>query len=148
MPIFALWAVDGKLTSSGFCSPLFTKQPLKADWCRVDKIKLGFSFLLLAAGIAGFYYLRDSALVIRVLAVLSGLVLAAVTISFTSQGKRFYTFSKESSEETKKVVWPNRKETAQTTGIVFAFVLVMAVFLWMVDAGLLLAVRYLMGQEA
>ena len=47
----------------------------------------------------------------------------------------------------KKVVWPSRKETMQTTGIVFAFVLVMAIFLWMVDAGLLLAVKYLMGQE-
>ena len=46
-----------------------------------------------------------------------------------------------------RVVWPSRKETVQTTGIVFAFVLVMAIFLWMVDAGLLLAVKYLMGQE-
>lgn len=86
-------------------------------------------------------------MVIRVIAVLSGLVLAAVTVGFTAQGKQFYAFSRESSEETKKVVWPSRKETVQTTGIVFAFVLVMAIFLWMVDAGLLLAVKYLMGQE-
>lgn len=86
-------------------------------------------------------------MVIRVIAVLSGLVLAAVTVWFTAQGKQFYAFSRESSEETKKVVWPSRKETLQTTGIVFAFVLVMAIFLWMVDAGLLLAVKYLMGQE-
>ena len=113
----------------------------------MDKIKLGFALLLLIAGIAGFYYLRDSAMVIRVVAVLSGLVLAAVTVWFTTQGKQFSEFSRESSEETKKVVWPSRKETVQTTGIVFAFVLVMAIFLWMVDAGLLLAVRYLMGQE-
>ena len=113
----------------------------------MDKIKLGFALLLLIAGIAGFYYLRDSAMVIRVVAVLSGLVLAGVTVWFTAQGKQFYAFSRESSEETKKVVWPSRKETVQTTGIVFAFVLVMAIFLWMVDAGLLLAVKYLMGQE-
>ena len=113
----------------------------------MDKIKLGFAVLLLIAGIAGFYYLRDSAMVIRVVAVLSGFVLAAVTAWFTTQGKQFYAFSRESSEETKKVVWPSRKETVQTTGIVFAFVLVMAIFLWMVDAGLLLAVKYLMGQE-
>ena len=113
----------------------------------VDKIKLGFALLLLAAGIAGFYYLGDSAMVIRVISVLGGMVFAAAMFSFTSQGRRFYAFSRESADETQKVVWPNRKETMQTTGIVFAFVVIMALFLWMVDAGLLFAVKYLMGQE-
>ena len=113
----------------------------------MDKIKLGFALLLLIAGIAGFYYLRDGAMVIRVISVLSGVVLAGVVVWFTAPGKQFYAFSRESAEETRKVVWPSRKETLQTTGIVFVFVLVMAIFLWMVDAGLLLAVRYLMGQE-
>jgi len=108
---------------------------------------LGFALLLLIAGIAGFYYLRESAMVLRVISVLSGIVLAVVVVWFTSPGKQFYAFARESSDETRKVVWPSRKETLQTTGIVFAFVLVMAIFLWMVDAGLLLAVRYLMGQE-
>ena len=113
----------------------------------MDKIKLGFALLLLIAGIAGFYFLRESAMVLRVISVLSGIVLAEVVVWFTSPGKQFYAFARESSDETRKVVWPSRKETLQTTGIVFAFVLVMAIFLWMVDAGLLLAVRYLMGQE-
>jgi preprotein translocase subunit SecE len=113
----------------------------------VDKIKLGFALLLLIAGIAGFYYLRDSAMVLRVISVLAGIILAVVMVWFTPQGRQFYAFSRESSEETRRVVWPSRKETVQTTGIVFAFVLVMAIFLWMVDAGLLLAVKYLMGQE-
>ena len=110
-------------------------------------MKLGFALLLLIAGIAGFYYLRDSAMVLRVIAVLAGIVLAVVVVWFTPQGKQFYAFSRESSEETRRVVWPSRKETMQTTGVVFAFVVVMAIFLWMVDAGLLLAVKYLMGQE-
>lgn len=113
----------------------------------MDKIKLGFALLLLIAGIAGFYYLRDSAMVLRVISVLAGITLAVAVMWFTPQGKQFYAFSKESSEETRRVVWPSRKETMQTTGVVFAFVLVMAIFLWMVDAGLLLAVKYLMGQE-
>jgi preprotein translocase subunit SecE len=112
----------------------------------VDKIKLGFALLLLAAGIAGFYYLRDSAMVIRVVSVLLGFILATTVAWFTVQGKQFYTFSRESSEETKKVVWPNRKETVQMTGLVFAFVVVMAIFLWMVDAGLLLLVKSVMGR--
>ena len=108
---------------------------------------MGFALLLLIAGIAGFYYLSDSAMVIRVICVLAGIVLAAVVVWFTTQGKQLYAFSRESSEETRKVVWPTRKETMQTTGIVFGFVLVMALFLWMVDASLLMAVKYLMGQE-
>lgn len=113
----------------------------------MDKIKLGFALLLLVAGIGGFYYLSDSAMVLRVISVLAGIVLAVVVMWFTPQGRQFYAFSRESSEETRRVVWPSRKETLQTTGIVFAFVLLMAIFLWMVDAGLMLAVKYLMGQE-
>jgi len=100
----------------------------------------------MVAGIAGFYYLRDGAMVIRVVSVLMGFLLAATVAWFTVQGKQFYAFSRESSEETKKVVWPNRKETVQMTGLVFAFVVVMAIFLWMVDAGLLLSVQYVMGR--
>jgi preprotein translocase subunit SecE len=100
----------------------------------------------MAAGIAGFYYLRDSAMVIRVVSVLMGFLLAVTVAWFTVQGKQFYTFSREASEETKKVVWPKRKETIQMTGLVFAFVVVMAIFLWMVDAGLLLLVKSVMGR--
>ena len=85
-------------------------------------------------------------MVIRVVSVLLGFVLAATVAWFTIQGKQFYAFSRESSEETKKVVWPNRKETVQMTGLVFAFVVVMAIFLWMVDAGLLLLVKSVMGR--
>ena len=113
----------------------------------MDKIKFGIALLLMTTGIAGFYYLRDSAMVIRVISVLSGFILAVTVAWFTENGKQFYAFSRESSEETKKVVWPSQKETIQMTGIVFAFVVVMAIFLWMVDASLLLAVKYLMEQN-
>ena len=65
---------------------------------------------------------------------------------WTSQpGKQFYVYAQESIAETKKVVWPTRKETLQTTGIVFAFVVVMALFLWVVDASLLWVVKKLLG---
>jgi len=106
---------------------------------------LGFALLLLIAGIAGFYFLRESAMVLRVISVLSGVVLAAVVVWFTSQGKQFFAFARESSDETRKVVWPSRKETLQTTAIVFGFVVIMALFLWAVDAGLLLIVKRLLG---
>lgn len=113
----------------------------------VNNIKFVFAFLLLISGIAGFYYLGDSPMVIRVLSVLGGLLLAAAVAAFTTQGQDFFTFCKASSEETKKVVWPTRKETIQTSGIVFAFVVAMAMFLWLIDAGLMSAVKFMMDQE-
>jgi preprotein translocase subunit SecE len=111
-----------------------------------DKIKLGLAILLLAAGIAGFYLLSEHALVLRVLVVLAGVALAAAVAWSTGPGGQFFAFGKESWAETKKVVWPTRKETFQTTGIVFLLVVVIAIFLWVVDASLMWAVKLLMGQ--
>jgi preprotein translocase subunit SecE len=111
-----------------------------------EKIKLGIAVALIAAGIFGFYYLSESLMIVRVAAVLAGLVLAAIVAYQTDSGKRFVVFSQESLAELKKVVWPTRKETMQTTGIVFLFVVIMAVFLWAVDSMLLWAVQSLMGR--
>ena len=102
----------------------------------VDKIKFALALLLLAAGIAGFYFLAEQAMILRVLAVLAGLVLAAAVAAKTEAGLRFFVFAQEAVVEAKKVVWPNRKETLQTTGAVFAFVIVMAIFLYLADKGL------------
>src|SRR3982750_4524887 len=113
-----------------------------------DKIKMGVAVLLVIAGIAGFYLLRDSALILRVASVLGGLVAAALVAWTTAPGRVFFTFAQESVAETKKVVWPSRKETVQTTGMVLAFVLVMAIFLWIVDALLVWGVKLLMGPGA
>lgn len=98
-----------------------------------DKLKFVLALLLVAAGIAGFYFLSEQALVLRVLVVLLGLAAGAAVAWFTESGQRFVVLSRESVAEAKKVVWPSRKETLQTTGIVFAFVLVMAIILWLTD---------------
>ena len=99
----------------------------------IDKIKLGVAVALVAAGIWGYYWLGEQALVLRILAVLAGVV-AAAAVAWTSEpGKQFAVFAGESVEEVKKVVWPTRKETMQTTAAVFAFVVVMAIFLWLSD---------------
>lgn len=113
----------------------------------MNKFKLVLAILSIVAGFVGFYYLRDSAMVIRVLLLLFSLLAAIAIAWFTDQGKQFYAFSRESIEETRKVVWPSRKETMQTAGVVFAFVVAMAIFLWLVDAGLMSIVRYVMDQE-
>ncbi len=113
----------------------------------VDKIKLGLAFLLVIAGIAGFYALHESAAVVKLASVLLGLLLAAAVTWTTDPGKRLFIFSKESVAEAKRVVWPTRKETVQTTGMVILFAVIMALFLWMVDATLMLAVNKLMGRS-
>jgi preprotein translocase subunit SecE len=101
-----------------------------------DKIKFVVALLLVAAGIAGFYLLSEQAMVLRVLAVLFGLVAGGAVAWKTEPGQQFVVLSREAVSEAKKVVWPSRKETMQTTGIVFAFVLVMAIMLWITDKSL------------
>jgi preprotein translocase subunit SecE len=101
-----------------------------------DKIKFALALLLLAAGVAGFYLLGEQAMILRVLSVLAGAGAGAAVAWFTEPGRRFFDFSKESVTEAKKVVWPTKKETMQTTGIVFGFVVVMAIFLWLTDKSL------------
>ena len=98
-----------------------------------DKIKIALALAAVVGGIAGFYLLSQQPLVFRVLAVLAGLALGAAIAWFSEPGQRFFAFAKEAVAETKKVVWPSRKETIQTTAVVFGFVLTMAVFLWMTD---------------
>jgi preprotein translocase subunit SecE len=102
----------------------------------LDIVKLVIAGALVAAGIAGYYVLSEQALVLRVLAVIGGTVAGAAVAWFTAPGKTFASFARESIVEVKKVVWPTRKETIQTTAAVFAFVVVMAVFLWVSDKAL------------
>lgn len=101
-----------------------------------DKLKFALALVLLAAGIAGFYLLAEQALVVRVLSVLLGIAAGVAVAWFTEPGQRFVVLGREAIAETKKVVWPSRKETLQTTGIVFAFVLAMAIMLWVTDKSL------------
>jgi preprotein translocase subunit SecE len=98
-----------------------------------DIAKLVVAAGLVVLGIVGYYWLGESALVLRILAVIGG-ILAGAALAWTSApGREFAEFSGESIAEVKKVVWPSRKETIQTTAAVFAFVVVMAVFLWISD---------------
>jgi preprotein translocase subunit SecE len=98
-----------------------------------DKAKLAGAALLLIGSIGAFYTLGQQSLWVRVGALLL-LLAAAVALFFTSEsGKQLIGFSRDSVRETKKVVWPTRKEAMQMTGYVFAFVFVMALFLWLTD---------------
>ena len=113
-----------------------------------DNFKLLIAGLLVASGIAGFYVLSEMPTVVRVVSVLAGLGLAAGVMWFTEPGRRFFGFSQDAMVEARKVVWPTRKETMQMTGVVLVFVIVMALFLWMVDGILTWLVQMIMGRGA
>ena len=98
-----------------------------------DKARLAGAVLLVAAAVGAFYGLGKQDLWLRVLALL-GLLAVAVAVFFTSDpGRRLIAFGRDSWREVKKVVWPTRNEALQMTGYVFAFVAVMALFLWLTD---------------
>lgn len=101
-----------------------------------DKIKIVLALALVAAGIAGFYAFSEQALVVRVLCVFGGLIAGVAVAATSAPGRNFIEFAREAINETRKVVWPTRKETIQTTGMVFAFVVVVAIFLWLTDKSL------------
>ena len=98
-----------------------------------DKAKLVAAAVLLVGGVVAYYLLGKQDLWLRVLALLV-LLAAAVATFFTSEtGKQLIAFGRDAVKETKKVVWPTRKEALQMTGYVFAFVVVMALFLFLTD---------------
>ncbi len=98
-----------------------------------DKAKLAGAGLLLIGAVVAFYLLGKQDLWLRV-AALMALLLGAVAVFFVSEpGRQLIAFGRDSSREVRKVVWPSRKEAVQMTGYVFAFVVVMALLLWMTD---------------
>ncbi|WP_058088989.1 preprotein translocase subunit SecE [Aquabacterium parvum] len=101
-----------------------------------DKARLAAAGLLVVGGVAAFYLLGQQSLWLRVIALLV-LIAAAVGVFLTSsQGKELIGFSQDAIKEMRKVVWPTRPEATQMTLYVFAFVVVMALFLWLTDKGL------------
>ncbi|MSQ81147.1 MAG: preprotein translocase subunit SecE [Candidatus Methylopumilus sp.] len=111
-----------------------------------DKLKIVFSFLLFVAGIVGFYFLSDQALVLRILAILVGLGLAGIVLLKTALGQKTFGFINESIFEAKRVVWPTRKETIQMTITVFVLVTVVAIFLGLVDIIFSYMINWLLGR--
>ena len=100
-----------------------------------DKFKVVLAVVVAIAGVVGFFYLKsqNKPALMCAGALVAGLVFAVLLLWTSATGRDFLNFAKEAVRETKKVVWPTRKEATQITGIVFAFVLVMALFLWGTD---------------
>ncbi len=113
-----------------------------------DKIQISAAILFIIAGVALFYWLGDKPTIARVGAMLGCFVVAGIVGWFTQPGRDFVSFARESIEEAKKVVWPSRKETLQSTTMIFVFVSVMALFLWGVDWGLIFVLTKFIGHGA
>ena len=112
----------------------------------LDTAKLVASVVLLLAAIAQFYYFADELMVYRVLALLV-LVAAAIGVVLTTQlGQNTWGFMRDSRNEVRKVVWPTRQETVQTTLLVIAMVVLVGIMLWLMDIFLRWAVMLLTGQ--
>ena len=98
-----------------------------------DKAKLGLALILVVSSLAGFYLLSRQGQVAQWGALITGLSVAVVVFMSSELGKQFLAFGRDSLREVRKVVWPARKEAMQMTAYVFAFVVVMALFLWFTD---------------
>jgi preprotein translocase subunit SecE len=113
----------------------------------LDAPLLALSLLVLTGGIGAFYYFEQLPAAVRWVIMLASLAAAAGVGYLTTQGKLLFAFVRGSNVELRRVVWPNRKETLQTTLVIMVVVLALAVLLWGVDALLLKSVRLLTGSE-
>lgn len=113
-----------------------------------DKIKLSLAALILLGAVAAFYVLGEYPLLYRVLGLLAAAGLSALVALQSEAGRNARDFLRGSMVEIRKVVWPTRKETTQTTLIVIIMVIIMGILLWLLDMFLLWAVRLLTGQGA
>ena len=112
----------------------------------LDVILLAISLLILVGGIAGFYYFETQAItVIRVLGLLSAVALSLLITGRTEKGRSLFRFFKEADIERRKVVWPSRTETMQTTLMVLVVTVIISILLFFIDAVLGKLVRMLIG---
>jgi len=94
---------------------------------------ISLAALVIAAGIVGYHFFSTQPTVVRLLMLLGGVVAGLAIAWLSAPGKEFINFARESYLEARRVVWPSRKETVQTTLIVFGFVFIMALFLFATD---------------
>ncbi len=111
----------------------------------LDVLKLLIAAALLVGGVFGYYWYLEWMLWVRVLLVLGGLAACVGVAATSTQGQRIWAFIQGSRIEIRKVVWPTKQETTQTAIAVFIFTLVMALFFWALDSGLLWLTRKLVG---
>ncbi len=114
----------------------------------LDGIKWAVAGSLIVGALAAFYVYADQSLFLRVLGLLVVIGIAGAIALQTEKGQAAWSFAREARTEVRKVVWPTRKETVQTTGLIMALVALVAVILWILDSILGSLMRMLLGQGA
>lgn len=112
----------------------------------LDTALLALAALLILASLVAYYYFEATPLVVRVLGILVAIAGAAALVYSTQLGKFLWQFIQGSRTEIRKVVWPTRQETTNTTITVFVFLLVLGIFFWGLDWILLIVTRSITGQ--
>jgi len=110
-----------------------------------DNVKLAVAIVIVVAGVAGYYLLASQPTWMRWLPVIGSLALAAVVVAFSRYGTEFRRFVELARIELRKIVWPTRQETLQTTLVVFGFVIIAGLFFWLLDLVLAWATKALTG---
>jgi preprotein translocase subunit SecE len=112
----------------------------------LDTVKLLLALVILAAGIIGFYWFAETGhFAVRVGGLLAAMLIAGLMAAFTGPGRALTGFFSETRFELRKVVWPTRQETIQTTLVVMVVVLIISIILWLIDMTLAWIVRALVG---
>jgi preprotein translocase subunit SecE len=112
----------------------------------LDTAKLAIAALLLIVGIFAFYWFEGYSVLLRVIGLLV-IIGGAVAVAFqTERGRALWQFASDARMEVRKVVWPSRQETLQTTLIVIVMVLIVGIILWLFDMVLMAILRFLTGQ--
>ncbi|MCW8826620.1 MAG: preprotein translocase subunit SecE [Gammaproteobacteria bacterium] len=111
-----------------------------------DKIKLGLALIIALAAVGGFYFYAEQSLLLRVVGLLVAVGIAVAIAVQTEAGRNVWAFGRGASVEIRKVVWPSRKETVQTTLMVLVMVVIVGIILWMFDMFVAWGVGYLTGQ--
>jgi preprotein translocase subunit SecE len=111
-----------------------------------DTVKLILAVAVLIGGIAAYYYFENESILLRVAGLLVALVIGAVIAFQSLQGQLLWRFIQSSRNEIRKVIWPTRQETLQTTLTVLVFTLILGVFFWILDLILLWGTGVLTGQ--
>ena len=108
----------------------------------MDIFKLAVSALILIVGVAAFYMFADQPLLYRVLGIVAAVIVAAIIALTTARGRSLASFMQDARTEVRKMVWPTRVETLQTTIVVFIVVVILAIFLWIIDRTLTTLIQF------
>ena len=112
----------------------------------VDIFKFLVALGVLTISLVGFYYYAEAPKVFRVLGILAGITVSLVIVSQTLKGRQAIDFVREAQVEVRKIVWPTRQETSQTTLFVIIVVIIFAILLWVLDLGLSSSIQGLIGR--